>query len=167
MSLHSSDWVNIIVSGTSAIASMAAAFAAFLSLKSTNQTLKNQIDAFQFDREKHLLELIKHDALEANKSINGRQSNDWNFEQALDINKSMHSVRNRILESYSSFPLEKIIHFKNYFKDQLSSHITAELNNIDPPDVAYKPLGPIHVSYEAVEAWNYGKAFFDYPRQMK
>ncbi|AIX48884.1 hypothetical protein PSNIH1_00710 [Pantoea sp. PSNIH1] len=127
MSWHAEDWASFSITALSAVAAVFAARAAVTSGKSAKEALKQQKEAFQFERKRHFLDLIKADAEKANASVFNTKGMDWSFYQAANATHAIDSARKRILRADTNLSESDILELKSFFKEQLCFEITSEM----------------------------------------
>lgn len=162
MSWHHNDYISLFSASASVIAAVSAAIAAFQSSKISKASYRHQKNMAKFERDRYLRELLRHDAIKANESVQSPYSSTWTFPQVANIASALESAKQRIVEAGLGMTDIEIAHFKSYFKSQLSHEITKELNQTSPPDCMYLPEGSAMLSLEASTLWHQNKEYFNF-----
>lgn len=162
MSWHSGDWANFGIALTSAVAAVAASYAAFQSGRSAKESLRYQRDAVNFERERFLSEMLRSDAARANESVKGVELSQWSFDQVAEIAAAIDSAMNRIYESQSLFSPERIQQHKENFVNQLDEAIHWQLSQESAPDAIFRPKGPAYLIVRPNGKWYRAKEFFGF-----
>lgn len=163
MSWHAEDWVTFSIAALSAVAAAFAAGAAVSSGKSAREALKQQKEAFHFERKRHFLSLIKADAEKANASVLNTKGMDWSFYQAANATHALESARKRILGAATTLSEHEILELKHFFKEQLSFEITSEMKDgFNFPDGFIESEKNFRESRDIVQIWISNLKFFGF-----
>jgi len=147
----------------SAIAAGAAAIAAFQSGKSANESLRQQKEAFHFERKKHFMDLLKADAAKANSCVQNTKGMDWSFDQAANVTYAVDSAKQMIKDASSSLSDCEMKKLKEYFKDQLCYEIISEMNQAQNlPDGFLGSHKGFQESRETTRLWLDNLRFFEF-----
>ncbi|MEG3112135.1 hypothetical protein SC127_15525 [Pantoea sp. T14] len=163
MSWHHGDYIDFFAAIGGVVSAGAAAYAAIQSRKTAKDSFNQQKESLKFERERHLIELIKADASKANESVKNAQGQDWSFTQAANVTYAIDSAKQRIKESSFNMLPEEIKRFKTFFKDQLSHEITTEMKEAhNMPDAFLKSHKGFKESREIIQLWMDNLRFFDF-----
>ncbi|WP_312759467.1 hypothetical protein [Pantoea brenneri] len=166
MSWHHGDYINLISAVGTLAAAVIAMLAAFQSNKSARESrflqkdlMAHQEELHNFEREKHLYELLRSDADRANDNARQGYPAELSFSQASNLAHSLGSARSRILEVSAGD--EKItLKYIRYFRDQLTEEVNAYMCDMVPASIDRKE--PTMEQIEASSIWAVSRRFFQF-----
>ncbi|EGT4354728.1 hypothetical protein SNN68_003886 [Cronobacter sakazakii] len=163
MSWHHGDYIDLISAVGTAIAAGAAAYAAVQSRKSAKDSFIQQQKSFKFERERHLHDLLRAEAMKANESVKNTKGQDWTFFQAANATYAIDAAK-QIINSFHPKPSsEDIERYKLLFLDQLNYEITSEMNQAhNMPDGFWHSHKGFRESSEIIRLWLDNLRFFNF-----
>lgn len=137
----------------SAVAGVASAIAASVSLFITWRGLRYQKAALIESKRKNIQDLLSYQAERANSASSGKRDSEWSFPEFANIMFAIDTARNMVSRINVSDGMSKE-EARVYFVDLLNHHIFSSFKNGSPPDGAFKNRGSIPESLEVIHLWN-------------
>lgn len=137
----------------SAVAGVASAIAASVSLFITWRGLVYQKASLIESRRRNIQDMLSYQAERANSSCSGKTSSDWSFSEFANIMFAIDTARNMVTRIKESDGISRE-EAGTYFLDLLNQHIVATFKHGTPPDGAFKNKGSIPESLEVIQLWN-------------
>ncbi|KLP33454.1 hypothetical protein V5037_05720 [Enterobacter ludwigii] len=154
------DWSDFSVTA-SAIGTVAAALAAFLSWKTAKSTLILQRNSIIFEREKYVFDTLKAFAEKGSGYAKGKSGFEWSFYDGANIVRSLTFARKIIMQHCESSKENDFEDLKHYFVSQLNMELCDELHRGDGPDALFKSSDSSRLGEELYSQWKEAVNFFD------
>jgi len=163
LSWHHGDYIDFFAAIGGVVSAGAAAYAAIQSRKSASDSYKQQKELFKFEKERHLHDLLKAEAIKANESVKNTQGQDWTFFQAANATYAIDSAKQLLKDINIQTPSDDIERFKLFFLDQLCYEITSEMNEAhNMPDGFLNSHKGFKESRDIIVIWMDNLRFFNF-----
>jgi len=163
LSWHHEDFIDLFAAIGGVVSAGAAAYAAIQSRKSANDSFKQQKELLRFEREMHLHNLLKSEAIKANESVKNTRGQDWTFLQVANATYAIDSAKQIIKSKSISYTEEEIEELKTFFLDQLCYEITSEMNEAhNMPDGFLDSHKGFRESRSVITLWLDNLRFFNF-----
>ncbi|MGJ0125900.1 hypothetical protein [Pantoea sp. RHCKP32] len=161
MSWNAGEWLNFGVAASSAIASISAMIAAFMSKNVARKALFLQKKTSESERKRALREALKLNARKANDSVGNLWPKDWDYRQISAIANATVSAKQDILAEIEILPENEIAYYKSIYLTNLSENIYWELQSQSTPKSIYLGIeGNIMPLVVLQSRWTEGRDFF-------
>ncbi|MEZ3498995.1 hypothetical protein [Pantoea sp. KPR_PJ] len=166
MSWHHEDYIDLISAAGTFGAAVIAMISAIQSHKSAKESrllqkdlMARQEELHNFEREKHLYELLQADAERANDNARQGYPSELSFSKASNVAHSLASARSRILE-VSADDKKLTSKYIRYFRDQLTEEVNAYMSDMVPASI--DPEEPTMEQIEVSSLWTASRRFFEF-----
>lgn len=160
MSWHHEDYISLIAALGGVVSAVAAAYAANQSRKISFKALHQQEAVANFERAKHIQELLNTDAIRANDIAKSVYPNEMNFAQAANMSRALDSARVRIVNFSFAEKSRSMNSLKSYFIQLLSEEVSFYMKG----EMPYFLQG-IDISIDNAEvhdSWVNSRRFFNF-----
>ncbi len=161
MSWHHEDYISLISAIGGMVAAASAAFAAVQSSRSAKTAYLHQKDVANFERIRHLRELLRLETARANETISNTNSEEWTQDQIANIVNALESSKQRIIEAKPYILEAEEKEMRSYVKSQLKNEIKKAFSKDNPPKSISISGQVTPLSIETNARWRRNRSYFE------